>query len=118
MNYRYISIIPPCDGADSHDTEPVIAFLATLPRLKQVEAMSFENAAGHPWLSLTILKTFGPNQWADDGTFKPTFNRIELVASEGEARPWPVELAAEIAAFLEWDVVEEGEEGSGRPPSP
>lgn len=105
--YRYVSIIPPSRWDTSSDTDRLIAHLRNLPRLRQVNAMSFGSAPGHPWVDVTLLNASGPDSWASDGTFSPRFNRVEMVCPCEEPPQWYDALAAEIAAFLRWRVVVE-----------
>ena len=105
--YRHLSIVPPSRWNVTSDTDRLVTFLAGLPRLRQVNDMSFRNSDGHPWVTITLLMASGPNRWAGDGTFSPRFNRVEMVCSDRESPQWYDELAAEIAVFLRWEVVED-----------
>jgi hypothetical protein len=96
--------------ADSHysrtaASEPLIEYLRTLPELAQTGSMEFRDAPGEPWVCL-VLAMSRNGGYAVSGELLPVVNVVELVCSDGD-EDWYESLAARIAAFLDWEAVEE-----------
>lgn len=105
--YRYISILPLSEWPILLDTNRLIDFLIAQPQLRQINAMSFGNAEGQPWLNITMVEARSPSSWWSDDKFRPQFNLVEIVCDGNEPQQSYDDLAARIAEFLQWNVVEE-----------
>lgn len=109
--YRYLTIRPSSLAGPPSDTRWLVAFLQTLPDLQQKHPVSFGNAPGKPWVDVTIVKTTGSGGWGSNGAFIPLFDRVVLVGTESPPNyGWYSALAAQIAEFLGWEAIEDGED--------
>lgn len=108
--YCYLTIRPSSPAGPPSDTRRLVAFLQTLPDLHQKHPVSFGNAPGKPWVDVTIVKATGSGGWSSNGTFIPLFDRVVLVGTESPpSYGWYSALAAQIAEFLGWEAIEDGE---------
>ncbi|MEW9310484.1 MULTISPECIES: hypothetical protein [Labrys] len=108
--YCYLTIRPPSPACAPSDTRRLVAFLQTLPDLRQKHPVSFGHAPGKPWVDLTIVKTTDSGEWASNGEFIPFFDRVVLVGTESPpCFGWYSDLATRIAEFLGWEAMEDGE---------
>lgn len=81
------------------------------PELQAQSAMVFANRPGQPWVQVVLAKTAASGGYCVDGRFVPEIDVIELVCSSRHHEPlWYDRLAARIAAFLQWQAVEEHED--------
>lgn len=107
----YITLCAPAGAAARIPAQPVLDFLATQPELQAQAAMVFANRPGQPWVQVVLAKTGANGGYCVDGTFVPEIDVIELICSSAYHEPlWYDRLAARIAAFLQWQAVEEYED--------
>lgn len=87
-------------------TAALVEHLRTFPELVAVGPMEFRNAPESPWVSVVLAQGDGTGSYAIGGDFHPAFNVVELVCGDGEEE-WYESLSRRVAAFLDWEVVEE-----------
>ena len=97
-------------------TEPLLAFLASLPELQQTGPMAFRAAPGAPWVSLILADSDSHGCYACHGHRLERVNLVELVCSRHGPAAWYEELAGRIAAHLGWSAFEDAEERQVWPP--
>ena len=89
----------------------LVEFLRSLPELRQSGPIEFCNAAGFPWLCLTLVQADSAGNYSSNGLLQPTFNKVQLICSAGEetldAVKWYESIAGRIAAFLGWEADDE-----------
>ncbi|WP_020472934.1 hypothetical protein [Zavarzinella formosa] len=106
----YLTIRSDADYSRFTPTAPLVEFVAAISELRQTGPVTFEAAAGQPWVAV-ILAMCGPDgSYASDGAFVPTINVVELVCSDSADPMWYKALASRIAMFLGWSAFEDREE--------
>ena len=92
------------------ETDKLLAFLSAVPELRSAGPMSLEAAPGNPWVSIVLARADPAGNYSSDGSFKPTFNVVELICSDGDHDGWYDSLAAKIAGFLGWAAFDDAAE--------
>jgi len=88
------------------DATRITAFLRTQPELIQTGVNTFAAAPGHPWVSVTLAMS-NDGSYADRGVPLEAVNLVDMVCSYEHAERWYDALASRIAAFLEWEALDE-----------
>lgn len=112
----YLTICAKGEQHPSAETRRVVDFLSSLPELRQNSPVSFESAAGQPWVAIVLAQSNSTDCYACSGEFVPHINVIDLVCSNYSAVAWYETLAGVIANFLGWTATEEDEQRQVYPP--
>jgi hypothetical protein len=112
----YLTIAPTAGQPPIADTRELLAFLGSLPKLRQSGPMTFEAEEGQPWVHIVLAQTNDNGGYACDGSLLSFVNVVELVCSYDGDQDWYDSLAVEIAKFLGWTAVEESAERRVWPP--
>ena len=102
----YLTVRHDASHSRSIPTTALVEHLRTFPELVAVGPMEFRNAPESPWLSLLLAQADVSGSYAVDGDFHPSINVVELVCGDGHEE-WYESLSRRVAAFLDWEVVEE-----------
>lgn len=102
----YITIRSDSNYGRTVEPDRIAAFLRSLPELVQTGVNTFAAASGHPWVSITLAIS-EQGSYADRGVRIPAVNLVDIVCSYEHAESWYDALASRIAAFLEWEAVDE-----------
>lgn len=98
-------------------TAPLVEFIAAMPEVRQTGPVTFEAAAGQPWVAIVLAVCDPTGNYASDGVFLPRVNMVELVCSGSGDPAWYDTLAGRIADFLGWSAFEDHEERQVWPPA-
>ncbi|RYF48045.1 MAG: hypothetical protein EOO38_10960 [Cytophagaceae bacterium] len=108
--YGYYEIRGSAKYDVSADTEGMRTVLDSFSELKRIGLISYENAVGYPWISLSLVKSSNGNYSVSPATSSSEFNLIPVVCSksvDGRVSTSQVDLLIRIAAMLNWELVEE-----------
>jgi hypothetical protein len=111
--YGYYEIRGAVDYSIVADTESMLAILDGFSELKRTGLISYENAIGYPWISLSLVKSRKGNYSVSSETWDREFNMIPIVCSKSENGKVPVaqvELLVRIAEILNWELIDEEDE--------
>ena len=110
----YLTIRADSRFSRSAATATLVKYLRTLPELAEVAPMDFRNAPGSPWLCVVLAMANERGGYAITGEILPAINVVELICGDGNEN-WYDSLAYRIAAFLDWEAIEESCERIIRP---
>lgn len=102
----YISIRSDPRYRRTVDPARITEFLRAQPELVQSGVNAFAAAPGHPWVSITLAMS-DDGSYADRGVQLEAVNLVDIVCSYDHAESWYDALASRIAAFLEWEALDE-----------
>lgn len=102
----YITIRSDPSYSRTVDPRSVASFLASVPELVQTGINTFSNAAGNPWVRL-VLAMSKDGSYADHGQPHAAINLIDVLCGGQHDPGWYDSLARRIAAFLDWEAVDE-----------
>jgi hypothetical protein len=102
----YITVRSDSSYRRSVDADRIVTFLRSLPELVQTGANTFAAAPGHPWVNITLALS-NDGSYADLGVRIPTVNLVDIVCSYEHAQDGYDTLASRIAAFLDWEALDE-----------
>jgi hypothetical protein len=108
--YGYYEIRGSANYDISGDTTGMRTILDSFLELKRVGLISYENAAGYPWMSLSLVKSNNGSYHVSDDTWNAEFNMIPVVCSKsdnGEVPVSQVNLLIRISEMLNWELIEE-----------
>jgi hypothetical protein len=105
----YITIRSDPSYAGTVDPDSIVTFLRSLPELVQTGTNTFAAAPGHPWVSVTLAMS-NQGSYADLGVRLPAVNLVDMVCSDEHAADGYDALASRIAAFLDWEALDENAE--------
>jgi hypothetical protein len=92
------------------DTEDMRTILDSFHELKRIGLISYENAIGYPWISLSLVKSNKGNYSISSETWNVEFNMIPVVCSKsgnGKVPMSQINLLIRIAEILNWELIEE-----------
>jgi hypothetical protein len=72
--------------------------------------ISYENAIGYPWISLSLVKSRKGNYSVSSETWNREFNMIPVVCSKSDNGKVPVaqvDVLIRIARILNWELIDE-----------
>jgi hypothetical protein len=108
--YGYYEIRGAADYSISVGTEIMLAILDGFSELKRTGLISYENAIGYPWISLSLVKSRNGNYSVAPETWDSEFTMIPIVCSKSENGKVPVaqvELLMRITEILNWELIDE-----------
>jgi len=107
--YYYINIYHDKSLRVDCKTRELVDFLRSLPELKQTSDFTFSNTDSLPYASLTLLKAYHIDSWSDKETDIEKTNLIAVVCAKSTNEEFKLLKATliKIAAFLNWQVVDE-----------
>jgi hypothetical protein len=105
----YITIQSDDRNSRSIDTPSILAFLSSIPVLKQTDDIEFRNTLGLPSV-VVVLTQCNKGGYSSYGEYIPEIDIIELICYEYEHPEWYENIATQIAIFLDWEAWEESEE--------
>lgn len=111
--YFYFEIRSDAFYSKSIDGYTLKGFLAGLDELALAEDDTYVTANGAPWLSMGLHHADPGGTFASSGSCPREVNLISIVGSRkeaGAARHFYLDLMVKIAAFLQWELVEEEDE--------
>ncbi|MBO9701866.1 MAG: hypothetical protein J7604_16785 [Sporocytophaga sp.] len=107
--YYYLNIYYDETLSRDFDTQTLVAFMKSLPELKEKEALMFGNAPDFPFTNILLLKAKGLNQWSDRDRNIEKTNLIAIVCTKDTVPNFEKHqsLFIKIATFMDWQLVDE-----------
>ena len=102
----YLTIRSDPTYSRSTDPDALLVFLRSLPELVQTGVNSFGGAPGQPVVHLTLAMS-NDGSYTNQGRPLPSVNLVDVVCSHEHDESWYDALAGRIAAFLEWEALDE-----------
>jgi hypothetical protein len=107
--YYYLNIYADDYLSYSHDTNDLVAFLNTLPQLKQIGPYTFRNSNSLPYfVDLSLLAAHYLTSWSSNDT-GPNTTLIAVVCAKDASADFELikPVLVSIATYLNWQLVDE-----------
>ncbi|MCR6642591.1 MAG: hypothetical protein NVV82_27295 [Sporocytophaga sp.] len=107
--YYYLNIYYDEDLSRDFDTLSLVAFIKSLPELKEKEPLMFGNVSEFPFTDIQLLKAESLLHWSERDRNNERTNLITLICSKDTASNFEshLTLLIKIASFVKWKLVDE-----------
>ena len=106
MAYVYLNVRSDARHSRFGKTSDLREFLRKDPRLLQHGLVEFRNSNTTPWLTLTMIRASADGNFSVNGDDPGSFNLVELIGSADVDGHSYRDIAARIASFLGWELVD------------